>query len=208
MESVRESVRQHSEDLRRVHPPAALPPRPARPRRPADQSAVRPGAPPLRRGYISAARGAVLRSRGSGLSSRDSTDGAAAPSALRAPTYAAPQSVRPAPPVTAAAGGMRLGPSPAALVPPPPLLLLLLLLSALGAGAGDAQGEHRADYDREALLGGQVRAGPGAGGLTGRRAGRCSRGAGARPPSRARLCGDGAGEPCWSPPSCSTGSNA
>lgn len=50
---------------------------------------------------------------------------------------------------------MRLDPRPAALG--------LLLLCAATAGAGDAEelhyphGEHRADYDREALLGGQVR---------------------------------------------------
>ncbi|VCW97927.1 unnamed protein product [Gulo gulo] len=49
---------------------------------------------------------------------------------------------------------MRLGPRPAALG-------LLLLLCAAAASAGDAeelhypQGEHRSDYDREALLGGQ-----------------------------------------------------
>nr|XP_020038843.1 reticulocalbin-2 isoform X2 [Castor canadensis] len=49
---------------------------------------------------------------------------------------------------------MRLDPRPAALA-----LLLLLLLGAAAAGAGKAedlhypQGEHRADYDREALLG-------------------------------------------------------
>ncbi|XP_059534310.1 reticulocalbin-2 isoform X3 [Myotis daubentonii] len=43
---------------------------------------------------------------------------------------------------------MRLGSRPAALG-------LLLLLCAPAAGAGDAQGEHRTDYDREALLGGQ-----------------------------------------------------
>jgi len=48
---------------------------------------------------------------------------------------------------------MRLGPRPAALG--------LLLLCAAAASAGDAeelhypQGEHRSDYDREALLGGQ-----------------------------------------------------
>lgn len=53
------------------------------------------------------------------------------------------------------AGAMRLGPRPAALG--------LLLLYAAVAGAGKAeelhypQGEHRADYDREALLGVQVR---------------------------------------------------
>lgn len=66
-----------------------------------------------------------------------------------------------------------------------PAVLGLLLLCAAGAGAGDAeelhypQGEHRGDFDREALLGGQVRrpgpgrrapralsrAGPGRGGL-------------------------------------------
>uniref|UniRef100_A0A8C0XH18 Uncharacterized protein n=1 Tax=Castor canadensis TaxID=51338 RepID=A0A8C0XH18_CASCN len=52
------------------------------------------------------------------------------------------------------AGAMRLDPRPAALA-----LLLLLLLGAAAAGAGKAedlhypQGEHRADYDREALLG-------------------------------------------------------
>jgi hypothetical protein len=52
---------------------------------------------------------------------------------------------------------MRLDPRPAALA-----LLLLLLLGAAAAGAGKAedlhypQGEHRADYDREALLGVQV----------------------------------------------------
>jgi len=58
---------------------------------------------------------------------------------------------------------MRLGPRPAALG--------LLLLCAAAASAGDAeelhypQGEHRSDYDREALLGGQVRwPGPGLGG--------------------------------------------
>lgn len=51
---------------------------------------------------------------------------------------------------------MRLGPRPAALG-------LLLLLSAAVAGASKAeelhypQGEHRPDYDREALLGVQVR---------------------------------------------------
>ena len=50
---------------------------------------------------------------------------------------------------------MRLGPRPAALG--------LLLLCAVTAGAGDAeelhypQGEHRSEYDREALLGCQVR---------------------------------------------------
>lgn len=50
---------------------------------------------------------------------------------------------------------MQLGPRPATLG--------LLLLCAAAAGAGDpeeqhyAQGEHRADYHREALLGGQVR---------------------------------------------------
>lgn len=50
---------------------------------------------------------------------------------------------------------MQLGPRPATLG--------LLLLCAAAAGAGEAeelhyqQGEHRADYDREALLGGQVR---------------------------------------------------
>uniref|UniRef100_A0ABI7YA83 EF-hand domain-containing protein n=1 Tax=Felis catus TaxID=9685 RepID=A0ABI7YA83_FELCA len=49
---------------------------------------------------------------------------------------------------------MRLGPRPAALG--------LLLLCAVTAGAGDAeelhypQGEHRSEYDREALLGGQL----------------------------------------------------
>lgn len=54
---------------------------------------------------------------------------------------------------------MRLGPRPAALG----LGLLLLLLYAAVAGASKAeelhypQGEHRADYDREALLGVQVR---------------------------------------------------
>lgn len=55
---------------------------------------------------------------------------------------------------------MRLGPKPATLG--------LLLLCAVAAGAGEAeelhypQGEHRTDYDREALLGGQVRRpGPG-----------------------------------------------
>lgn len=53
------------------------------------------------------------------------------------------------------AGAMRLGPRPATLG--------LLLLCAAAASAGDAeelhypQGEHRSDYDREALLGGQVR---------------------------------------------------
>jgi hypothetical protein len=53
---------------------------------------------------------------------------------------------------------MRLGPRPAALG-----LLLPLLLYAAVAGASKAeelhypQGEHRADYDREALLGVQVR---------------------------------------------------
>nr|BAC36986.1 unnamed protein product [Mus musculus] len=52
------------------------------------------------------------------------------------------------------AGAMRLGPRPAALG-----LLLPLLLYAAVAGASKAeelhypQGEHRADYDREALLG-------------------------------------------------------
>lgn len=57
---------------------------------------------------------------------------------------------------------MRLGPGPVALG------LLLLLLFAASARAGQAEelhrapGEHRAEYDREALLGGQVgRAGPG-----------------------------------------------
>lgn len=51
---------------------------------------------------------------------------------------------------------MRLGPRPA-------VLGLLLLLYAAVAGASKAeelhypQGEHRADYDREALLGVQVR---------------------------------------------------
>lgn len=51
------------------------------------------------------------------------------------------------------AGAMQLGPRPATLG--------LLLLCAAAAGAGEAeelhyqQGEHRADYDREALLGGQ-----------------------------------------------------
>lgn len=46
---------------------------------------------------------------------------------------------------------------------PRPATLGLLLLCAAAAGAGEAeelhyrQGEHRADYDREALLGGQVR---------------------------------------------------
>lgn len=68
---------------------------------------------------------------------------------------------------------MRLGPKPAALG--------LLLLCAAAAGAGDAeelhyaQGEHRADYHREALLGGQVRR-PGlawAGVLAPRRRGLC-----------------------------------
>lgn len=53
------------------------------------------------------------------------------------------------------AGAMQLGPRPATLG--------LLLLCAAAASAGEAeelhyrQGEHRADYDREALLGGQVR---------------------------------------------------
>lgn len=53
---------------------------------------------------------------------------------------------------------MRLGPRPAVLG-----LLLQLLLNAAVAGASKAeelhypQGEHRADYDREALLGVQVR---------------------------------------------------
>lgn len=51
---------------------------------------------------------------------------------------------------------MLLGERPAALG-------LLLLLCAPAAGAGDAQGEHRTDYDREALLGGQVRLRAGAG---------------------------------------------
>uniref|UniRef100_D6RHL9 Reticulocalbin 2 n=2 Tax=Muroidea TaxID=337687 RepID=D6RHL9_MOUSE len=52
---------------------------------------------------------------------------------------------------------MRLGPRPAALG-----LLLPLLLYAAVAGASKAeelhypQGEHRADYDREALLGVQT----------------------------------------------------
>lgn len=77
---------------------------------------------------------------------------------------------------------MRLGPRPVALV--------LLLLCAAVAGAGKAeelhypQGEHRADYDREALLGVQVRR-PGWG-LGGR--------ALALPPSRA-LSRDKAGRP-------------
>ena len=50
---------------------------------------------------------------------------------------------------------MRLGSRPATLG--------LLLLCAAAAGAGEAEelhyprGEHRADYDREALLGGEVR---------------------------------------------------
>ncbi|KAM5291514.1 reticulocalbin-2 isoform 4-T4 [Glossophaga mutica] len=44
---------------------------------------------------------------------------------------------------------MGLGPRPTARG-----LLLLLLLCATAA-AGDAHGEHRTDYDREALLGGQ-----------------------------------------------------
>lgn len=50
-----------------------------------------------------------------------------------------------------------------------PLLgLVLALLCAAGAGPSEphyAAGEHRADYDREALLGGEVR--PGAGGRAG-----------------------------------------
>lgn len=47
---------------------------------------------------------------------------------------------------------MGLGPRPTARG-----LLLLLLCATAAATAGDAHGEHRTDYDREALLGGQVR---------------------------------------------------
>lgn len=149
--------------------PRAPSPRPP-PRRRAAQSAVRPGAPPLRQPFISSARRAAARSRRPGLSVRAPST---APSPLRAassprtpcrrrrrrrpeprlplPAPACPRLVT----LFVAAGAMRLGPKPA--------VLGLLILCASAAGSGDAeelhyaQGEHRTDYDREALLGGQVR---------------------------------------------------
>lgn len=71
-----------------------------------------------------------------------------------------------------------------------PLLLLLLLALGLAlALALAAQGQHRADYDREALLGGQV--GGGGQGGSRARARRFSAGeaAGRAPPGRARVRG-------------------
>lgn len=146
----------------------------ARPQHPAVQSAARPGpatrrrpyrpppgAPPHRiggpapgtsLGVVATTAGSASRSlrlqrtpRRLSVAARGASQPVAAPARL-------PPRIPRCPP---RAGAMRLGPRPAALG--------LLLLCAAAAGAGKAEelhyplGERRSDYDREALLGVQVR---------------------------------------------------
>ena len=146
----------------------------ARPQHRATQSAAQPVAPPPYWSYIGLGLASFTIAVWLGPQRYSTLESeATALSAFRSHlrTYAAPPlcSVRP----SAAAGvgpacfSPRLSLCPrlagAMQLDPRPATLGLLLLCAAAAGAGEAeelhyrQGEHRADYDREALLGGQVR---------------------------------------------------
>lgn len=142
---------------------AVAPPAAPAPRGPISGAAWCP-APPTAFYKLGPARGGAQPSPGPQRAGPE--HGAVAPPRCVLPTYAVPPPPprARAPPAPAcprlvtlfvAAGAMRLGPKPA--------VLGLLILCASAAGSGDAeelhyaQGEHRTDYDREALLGGQVR---------------------------------------------------